>query len=198
MGRTNGNASESTAWILGSCRLGRMGDARAVSSPGPEFDHVSGFRAGDWPGALTSIRADSFPASYVSRPNLLAQREDFLLIASVGGTPVAYAHTSPGLKASSCHLRELAVTPSRRGEGLGTALIRETAHWLSPRFGIMYVQAFEDEHHDRRVEWFERLGFRSPGVDQMHSGPLTALTNGSVSTGVDPGEELEEEVLGID
>lgn len=148
-----------------------------TDAPTPRFERISKFSASSWPTAASAIRDVSFPEYYLDGWNRPERPEDFLLLASIGDLVAGYAFLDHGMNPGNCYLREVAVLPSHRGHGLGTQLVRESAAWLAPAFDCMYVQALEDDDFDRRVAWFERLGFVAPDQLTMHRAALADLAS---------------------
>ena len=65
------------------------------------------------------------------------------------------------LRIERCHFGRVAVAPARRGEGLGTRLLREMADWGLSRFGPRELSLFVLKANDEARRLYERLGFRA-------------------------------------
>ena len=58
-----------------------------------------------------------------------------------------------------CHLARLAIAPDARGQGCGTALIRELAAIGRPTLGVAGDSLFVLEHNQAAYRLYRRLGF---------------------------------------
>ena len=65
------------------------------------------------------------------------------------------------LRIGRCHFGRLAISPARRGQGLGTQLIRELAAWGLAEFGDSELSLFVNKENDRAFQLYRLLGFRS-------------------------------------
>lgn len=74
-----------------------------------------------------------------------------------GGLALVGWHSAPGI--GTC---EAYVLPEYRGHGVGTALFRELALWLSQR-GCAEVECAVLERDEESMAWAERRGFREVG-----------------------------------
>jgi ribosomal protein S18 acetylase RimI-like enzyme len=63
------------------------------------------------------------------------------------------------LRIERCHFGRLAVSPRRRGQGLGTRLIRELADWGIRRLGERELSLFVDRNNVDAIRLYRRLGF---------------------------------------
>ena len=64
------------------------------------------------------------------------------------------------LRVSRCHFGRIAVSPNKRGRGLGTTLIREMAGWGRKQFGERELSLFVLKTNDNARRLYRRLGFR--------------------------------------
>jgi ribosomal protein S18 acetylase RimI-like enzyme len=72
-----------------------------------------------------------------------------------------------------CHFGRVGVSPRRRGQGLGTLLLREMAAWGSSEFGPRELSLFVNRGNPRARRLYLKLGFRDapypeampPGMD---------------------------------
>jgi ribosomal protein S18 acetylase RimI-like enzyme len=98
---------------------------------------------------------------------MLAAGEAFLLVARDGGQAVGYAfvHIRPGdddtwpVGAQMAELVSLAVTPKRRGGGIGTALMDAVDAELARR-GIVDLEVAVMAGNARALAFYERRGLR--------------------------------------
>jgi ribosomal protein S18 acetylase RimI-like enzyme len=79
------------------------------------------------------------------------------------------------LRAGRCHIGRLAISPAKRGGGLGTRLIRELAGWGSKEFGVESLSLFVLPANRDARRLYERLGF----VESPDPRP-SAVTDGLV------------------
>lgn len=63
------------------------------------------------------------------------------------------------LRVGRCHFGRLAVSPSRRGRGYGTTLIRELARRGTAEFGVESMSLFVVATNPRAITLYRRLGF---------------------------------------
>ena len=63
------------------------------------------------------------------------------------------------LRIERCHFGRLAVSPLRRGQGLGTRLIRELADWGLGEFGSRELSLFVNRRNMDAIRLYRRLGF---------------------------------------
>ena len=84
--------------------------------------------------------------------------DSFSLVAD-DGTLAAFGQCY--LRIERCHFGRVAVAPARRGEGLGTRLLREMADWGLSRFGPRELSLFVLKANDEARRLYERLGFRA-------------------------------------
>ena len=63
------------------------------------------------------------------------------------------------LRAGRCHFGRLAVSPTLRGRGHGTTLIRELARWGAAEFGVDTFSLFVIASNPRAIALYRRLGF---------------------------------------
>ena len=64
------------------------------------------------------------------------------------------------LRIGRCHFGRVAVAPARRGQGLGTRLLREMARWGRARFGPRELSLFVNRDNPDARRLYQRLGFR--------------------------------------
>jgi ribosomal protein S18 acetylase RimI-like enzyme len=64
------------------------------------------------------------------------------------------------LRIGRCHFGRVAVAPARRGQGLGTRLLREMARWGQARFGPRELSLFVNRDNPDARRLYQRLGFR--------------------------------------
>jgi ribosomal protein S18 acetylase RimI-like enzyme len=77
------------------------------------------------------------------------------------------------LRIGRCHLGRLAVTPRRRGGGIGTALVHELCARGSVEFGVDEFSLFVLPGNERARRLYERLGFipeRYPDDSPIYAG----------------------------
>ena len=84
---------------------------------------------------------------------------DSLSLAADDGALAAFGQCY--LRIERCHFGRVAVAPARRGEGLGTRLLREMADWGLSRFGPRELSLFVLKANDEARRLYERLGFRA-------------------------------------
>lgn len=63
------------------------------------------------------------------------------------------------LRVGRCHVGRLAVSPSMRGSGHGTTLIRELNKWGTAEFGVDSRSLFVISSNRRAIELYRRLGY---------------------------------------
>jgi ribosomal protein S18 acetylase RimI-like enzyme len=71
-----------------------------------------------------------------------------------------------------CHFGRLAVSPHRRGQGLGTRLVRELAAWGLREFGERELSLFVNRSNIDAIRLYRRLGFGD--ADYPEPTPLMA------------------------
>lgn len=59
-----------------------------------------------------------------------------------------------------CHVGRVAVSPRRRGEGLGTTIIREMSAWGIAEFGARELSLFVNKDNVAAHRLYRRLGYR--------------------------------------
>ena len=75
------------------------------------------------------------------------------------------------LRVERCHFGRVGVSPRRRGQGLGTRLIREMAAWGIAGFGPRELSLFVDKGNGAAHRLYLRLGFRdAPYPEAMPQG----------------------------
>ncbi len=77
-------------------------------------------------------------------------------VALDGRKPIGYAVT--GRAGDRGYLQRLAVEPTRNGEGIGSALVRDSFHWLHSK-GANLVMVNTQERNQRALGLYEHLGF---------------------------------------
>jgi ribosomal protein S18 acetylase RimI-like enzyme len=93
-----------------------------------------------------------------------------------------YAFGQCYLRCNRCHLGRLAISPSQRGQGLGTRLVRELAAQGSQALSVNECSLFVSPLNPRARALYERLGFRvapypDEGFDASAYDYMTALTS---------------------
>lgn len=105
---------------------------------GPEFRH---------PFTAESFREDA-------RVDAI---DSFALVAD-DGTLAAFGQCY--LRIERCHFGRVGVAPDRRGQGLGTRLLREMADWGQGTFGPRELSLFVKHGNEAAHRLYSRLGFR--------------------------------------
>jgi ribosomal protein S18 acetylase RimI-like enzyme len=77
------------------------------------------------------------------------------------------------LRNERCHFGRLAVSPHRRGQGLGTRLIRELADWGLGEFGPRELSLFVNRNNVDAIRLYRRLGF----ADSVYPEPTPFMAN---------------------
>jgi ribosomal protein S18 acetylase RimI-like enzyme len=77
------------------------------------------------------------------------------------------------LRNERCHFGRLAVSPERRGQGLGTRLVRELAAWGLGEFGPRELSLFVNRSNVGAIRLYRRLGF----ADSVYPEPTPFMTN---------------------
>jgi ribosomal protein S18 acetylase RimI-like enzyme len=90
---------------------------------------------------------------------------------SGGGTLAAFGQCY--LRIERCHFGRLAVSPHRRGQGLGTRLIRELAGWGLGEFGPRELSLFVNRGNVAAIRLYRRLGF----TDSVYPEPTPFMAN---------------------
>jgi GNAT superfamily N-acetyltransferase len=85
---------------------------------------------------------------------LLAERDGAAVGAAIG---IVGWHSPPGVGRGEAY-----VVPEARGEGIGSALFRELAAWVSAR-GCIELESVVREDDPASLAWVERRGFREVG-----------------------------------
>jgi ribosomal protein S18 acetylase RimI-like enzyme len=95
---------------------------------------------------------------------LLAEGDITVLLGGIGPDGLAVLRFRPAIwtEALECHVAELYVVPSRRGEGLGRALM-ESAIDLARREGADYMDLGTNEDNVAARALYEGLGFSNRG-----------------------------------
>ena len=96
--------------------------------------------------------------------------DSFALVAE-GGSVAAFGQCY--LRVERCHFGRVGVSPQRRGQGLGTRLLREMAAWGLAEFGPRDLSLFVSRANADAHRLYVRLGFREtpypeampPGMD---------------------------------
>jgi ribosomal protein S18 acetylase RimI-like enzyme len=83
--------------------------------------------------------------------------DSFALVAG-DGTLAAFGQCY--LRIERCHFGRVGVAPDRRGQGLGTRLLREMADWGQDRFGPRELSLFVKHGNTSAHRLYRRLGFR--------------------------------------
>jgi ribosomal protein S18 acetylase RimI-like enzyme len=78
----------------------------------------------------------------------------------VGGDGALAAFGQCYLRVERCHFGRVAVAPGRRGEGLGSRLLREMTDWGRARFGPRELSLFVNRDNNEAHRLYLRLGFR--------------------------------------
>ena len=99
-----------------------------------------------FPFTEASFRED---ANLESRPTWLLMGDD--------GAFAAFGQCY--LRVGRCHFSRLAVSPTLRGCGNGTKLIRELARWGKGEFGVDSLSLFAVASNPRAIKLYRRLGF---------------------------------------
>ena len=76
------------------------------------------------------------------------------------------------LRIGRCHFGRLAISPQKRGQGLGTRLIRELAAWGLAEFGNRELSLFVNKDNVQAYQLYSRLGFRETSYPEP--APLVA------------------------
>jgi ribosomal protein S18 acetylase RimI-like enzyme len=71
-----------------------------------------------------------------------------------------HAFGQRSLRCNRCHLGRLAITPSQRGQGIGTRLVRQLAAQGSQALSVNECSLFVSLLNPRARALYERLGFR--------------------------------------
>lgn len=100
-----------------------------------------------FPCTAASFRADS----------KVDEIDSFALVA---GDRALAAFGQCYLRIGRCHFGRLAVAPGRRGEGLGSRLMRELAGWGAQAFGRRELSLFVNTDNTAAYRLYDRLGFR--------------------------------------
>ena len=77
------------------------------------------------------------------------------------------------LRIGRCHFGRLAVSPHRRGQGLGTRLICELAAWGLGEFGPRELSLFVNRSNVDAIRLYRRLGF----ADSVYPEPTPFMAN---------------------
>jgi ribosomal protein S18 acetylase RimI-like enzyme len=93
--------------------------------------------------------------------------------ALVAGDGALAAFGQCYLRVGRCHFGRVGVAPHRRGQGLGTRLLRNMAAWGLDRFGPRELSLFVRRDNREAHRLYRRLGFREtpypeampPGMD---------------------------------
>ncbi len=83
--------------------------------------------------------------------------DSFSLVAE-DGAPAAFGQCY--LRIERCHFGRVGVAPRRRGQGLGTRLLREMADWGQRQFGPRELSLFVKHDNEAAHRLYLRLGFR--------------------------------------
>ena len=83
--------------------------------------------------------------------------DSFVLVAE-GGSVAAFGQCY--LRVARCHFGRVGVAPPRRGQGLGTRLLREMAAWGLAEFGPRELSLFVSKGNADAHRLYARLGFR--------------------------------------
>ena len=78
---------------------------------------------------------------------------------ALGGEDFLAAFGQCYLRIERCHFGRLAVSPHRRGQGLGTRLIRELSGWGLGEFGSRELSLFVNRNNVDAIRLYRRLGF---------------------------------------
>lgn len=83
--------------------------------------------------------------------------DSFALMAE-GGSVAAFGQCY--LRVGRCHFGRVGVSPRRRGQGLGTRLLRDMAAWGQGEFGPRELSLFVNRSNADARRLYTRLGFR--------------------------------------
>ena len=148
----------------GIVRFGRFDPAQL-----PElmswFDDAASLRA--WGG--TEFRFPFTPATF--RQDSKVDEIASFALAADDGALAAFGQCY--LRIERCHFGRLAVSPRRRGQGLGTRLIRELTDWGMARFGKRSLSLFVNRANVDAERLYRRLGFR----DSAYPEPTPLMAN---------------------
>jgi GNAT superfamily N-acetyltransferase len=115
---------------------------------------------------LRDLHYRAFPDGFSDNFGASVTKEGRLVVARAPRTYIAYSlWLPPPDDLSSCwYLDTVGVIPERRGEGVGSELVRRGARWLLGD-GVETIRAVPlgGDEEDRRTRWLHQLGFRSSG-----------------------------------
>jgi GNAT superfamily N-acetyltransferase len=110
----------------------------------------------------TQLGYPSSPEEVEARLRDLASRpEDAVLVAEVDGAAVGWIHVSAlySLEMDPCaQIQGLVVDDSRRGGGIGAALVEAAAEWAAGH-GFRTLRVRSNVIRERTHAFYERLGF---------------------------------------
>lgn len=141
------------------------------------FHDAHALRAWGGPTFRFPFTAGSF------REDAMVDSIDSFSLATEGGATAAFGQCY--LRAERCHFGRVGVAPRRRGQGLGTRLLREMADWGRAEFGPRELSLFVLASNERAHHLYRRLGFREtaypdPGfMPDAHYMVAAALTGTS-------------------
>jgi ribosomal protein S18 acetylase RimI-like enzyme len=92
-------------------------------------------------------------------PELMTWFPDPLSVRTWGGDDRLAAFGQCYLRIERCHFGRLAVSPTSRGQGLGSRLISELAGWGLGEFGARELSLFVSKHNEPAHRLYRRLGF---------------------------------------
>jgi ribosomal protein S18 acetylase RimI-like enzyme len=100
-----------------------------------------------------------FPFTDASfREDAMVDGIDSFSLASEDGVLAAFGQCY--LRVGRCHFGRVGVAPGRRGQGLGTRLLREMAEWGQLQFGPRELSLFVKHDNCAAHRLYRRLGFR--------------------------------------
>jgi ribosomal protein S18 acetylase RimI-like enzyme len=100
-----------------------------------------------------------FPFTTVSfREDAKVDSIDSFSLVAEDGSLAAFGQCY--LRIERCHFGRVGVAPARRGQGLGTRLLREMAGWGQARFGPRELSLFVLRGNTAAHRLYRRLGFR--------------------------------------
>lgn len=129
------------------------------------FDEADSLRS--WGG--TPFRFPFTPESFHEDSKV----DEIASFALTGGDGSLAAFGQCYLRIERCHFGRLAVSPQRRGRGLGTRLIRELADWGIGEFGPRELSLFVNWNNVDAIRLYRRLGF----ADSTYPEPTPFMAN---------------------
>ena len=102
------------------------------------------------------------------------------------GTPVGFAIVR--MEDGLAYVQEVDVHPDHGRRGIGTSLIQEVCAWAKSQ-GIEAVTLTTFRHLPWNAPFYERLGFRPLGQEELTPGLATALAD-EAAMGLDPAKRM--------